>query len=189
MPMTNSRRALQSIRFSFDERKARAAASFLLQRGGGKMRYLRLIKLLYLADREAIDRWRRPILGGRYVSMKYGPVLSEVLDLVRWGGPIWSDLIETEEYELKLRGEPDLGPLSDMEIELLEEADEFYKTLDQWKLCDLTHTLPEWKDPDGGAIDITPEEILDALDKGDEEVEEARQESHERAYFDELFRH
>jgi uncharacterized phage-associated protein len=188
MTTTNdTARALNSIRFAFDERKARAAASLLLKQEGGRMPYLRLIKLLYLADREAIDRRGRPIVGGRYVSMNYGPVLSEVLDLVKRGGPDWSEVVEKVDREVRLKGEPDLGPLSEDEIGILLEAVEVYRTLDRWKLCEFTHGLPEWQDPKGGAIDITPEDILRALGKTDEAAEETRQESQERAFFDELF--
>ena len=183
-----SMRKLNSIKFTFDERKARAAASVLLEGKGGRMPYLRLIKLLYLADRESIDLRGRPIVGGRYVSMDYGPVLSEVLDLVRNGGPIWSEVVEKEDHDVRLKGDPDIGALSEEEVSILREAIEVHKTLDRWKLCDFTHALPEWKDPKGSAIDITPEDIFRALGKGDEAVEDARQEAQERAYFDDLFR-
>ena len=99
----DSTRTLSSIKFPFDERKAKSAASVLLQQEGGRMPYIRLIKLLYLADRESIDRRGRPIVGGRYVSMKYGPVLSEVLDLVRTGGLEWSEAVEKENHDVLLR--------------------------------------------------------------------------------------
>lgn len=175
------------IRFAFDERKATAAAAVLLQAAGGKMRYIRLIKLLYLADRRSLDERARPIVGGRYVAMDYGPVLSEVLDKVKLGGEIWSTVIEKDGYEVRLTGTPDLGPLSREEVELLEMATKLYRKLDRWKIVDLTHALPEWRDPKGSAIDISTEDILAALGKSDEETEEARQDAVERAYFDKLF--
>src|ERR1022692_1541243 len=43
------------------------------------MNYMLLIKLLYLLDRRALSLWGRPVTGDDYFSMKYGPVLSEVL--------------------------------------------------------------------------------------------------------------
>ena len=49
------------------------------------MSYMKLIKLLYLADREALLRWGRPITFDAYVSMDRGPVLSSVLDLINGG--------------------------------------------------------------------------------------------------------
>lgn len=32
----------------------------------------------------------------------------------------------------------------------------------RWEMVDLTHTLPEWKNPQGGAIPITYRDILRA---------------------------
>lgn len=184
-----SARVLDRMHFSFDERKARAAASVLLECAGGRMPYIRLIKLLYLADRESFDRRARPIVGGRYVSMNYGPVLSEVLNLIRQESAVWSKAIEKQETDVVLRGAPDVGPLSDDEIGILREAFDLFNTLDRWKLVDFTHQLPEWQDPKGSAIDITPEEILRALQKTDESVEEARQGAQERAHFEAIFGH
>ena len=46
------------------------------------MNYMKLIKLLYLMDREALIRWSRPVTGAKYYSMRLGPVLSEVRDLL-----------------------------------------------------------------------------------------------------------
>ena len=44
---------------------------------GGKMSYMKLLKLLYLVDREALLRWGRPVSTDRYVSMdiEYGDIL------------------------------------------------------------------------------------------------------------------
>lgn len=185
---TMNARAFGGIQLSFNEKKAAAAAGVLLKYVGGRMPYMRLVKLLYLADRESLDRVGRPIIGGRYVAMKYGPVLSELLDLVKAeGGSLWSEFIQTDRFDVVLTREPDLGALSQAEIDLLQEAARLCEKLDQWKLADLTHTFPEWKDPGTSAFDIAPEEILRALGKTDEEIEEARQTANERAHFDSLF--
>ena len=74
-----------SPRLPFNEKKATQAAAHLLKLRGGKMSYMKLIKLLYLADREAILAWGRPITTDGYASMDRGPVLSRVLDLATDG--------------------------------------------------------------------------------------------------------
>src|SRR5207249_3792384 len=74
-----------SARIRFNERKATQAAAHLLRLRGGSMSYLKLIKLLYLADREALLRWGRPISTDCYMAMDRGPVLSRVLDLATDG--------------------------------------------------------------------------------------------------------
>jgi hypothetical protein len=178
----------------FDERKTAAAAGVLLLEAGGAMDYIRLIKLLYLADRESWLRFNRPITGDSYVSMKYGPVLSRTLDLVKSeaspeddvsAGP-WARLIARDRYAVRLKGQPDLGPLSDAEVEILKEAHRLFEQTDKWRLCDLTHGLPEWHDPQGSAAAIYPEDILKALGKSPEEMEEARQLAAEDGYLRQL---
>jgi uncharacterized phage-associated protein len=61
----------------FNEQKATQAAARFLKLANGKMNYLKLIKLLYLLDRESLNRRGRPVTGDQYYSMKLGPVLSE----------------------------------------------------------------------------------------------------------------
>jgi uncharacterized phage-associated protein len=78
-------RKTRPIRFTFDERKATAVASALLQLAGRSMHYLELLKLLYYADRESLDLYGQPITGDRYVNMRHGPVLRSVYDLVKRG--------------------------------------------------------------------------------------------------------
>ena len=45
---------------AFSETKVTEAAVHLLRLRDGKMSYLKLLKLLYLADREALHRWGVP---------------------------------------------------------------------------------------------------------------------------------
>ncbi len=178
---------ISRIRPDFDERKTAAAAGVLLVEAGRKMKYLRLIKLLYFADRKSWERFGRPITGDDYVAMKLGPVLSHTFNLIRYpaeSGP-WAETIETiPDHIVALKAEPNLGSLSDAEIEILKEAHSLYSTIDQWKLSkEISHALPEWKDPGRSSNPIAPEDILRALEKDDEEIEEARQEAVESAYF------
>jgi len=45
----------------FNEQKATELAAYFLKSGGGSMPYLKLMKLLYLADRKAIELDGSPI--------------------------------------------------------------------------------------------------------------------------------
>ncbi len=161
------------MRLQFNEAKATQAAARLLELRGGRMSYLKLIKLLYLADREALIRWARPISADCYVSMAKGPVLSQTYNLIIDGAPdgYWSQHISPpERYEVALALKPDYGKLSDAELLLLEEifADHGHKS--RWDLVDLTHDLPEWIDPRGSAIPIAHRDILKAAGKTDSEI-------------------
>jgi len=185
----------EQIRFSFDERKTAAAAALLLQLSGGSMEYLRLIKLLYFIDREALEALGRPITGDRYVSMRHGPVLSTVYDLVKATllgdvaatGP-WSEHVQPNgRYRLALRQAPDVGALSEAEIDVVLQVFERYRSMDRWSIRDQTHDLPEWEDPGDSSKEIPLETILRVLGKTDDEIENVREAAREKTHFDSIF--
>src|SRR5690242_6025860 len=105
----------------FNEKKATQAAAQFLRLANGRMNYMKLIKLLYIADREALLRWGRPITTDVYFSMKHGPVLSEVLDLISegpdpfFGETFWSRHISKEDYDVSLKADPTQDQLSEAE--------------------------------------------------------------------------
>src|SRR6266699_5311591 len=91
----------------FNERRATEAAARFLKLRGGRMSYLKLIKLLYLLDREALLRWGAPVTTDRYVSMDDGPVVSNIYSLITDDKqkPIWAKYISPPvgDYEVKLQ--------------------------------------------------------------------------------------
>ena len=116
------------IMMRFNEVKATQAAARLLRNRGGRMKYLKLIKLLYLADREALSRWGRPITTDNYVSMDNGPVLSQILKRIDDGAApgeptFWtSHIIPCGDWDVLLTGDPSDGQLSEAEEELLTSS-------------------------------------------------------------------
>jgi len=161
---------------SFNEAKATQAAARLLTLRGGSMSYVKLIKLLYLADREALIRWGSPITTDRYVSMDIGPVVSRIYDLIRDEPPpnfvrIWRKFIsDPENYEVRLLGDPGSNKLSRPEQELIDEVFAQRGRQNRWAVVDYTRSLPEWTHPDGGALPIEYRDILRAADKTEAEI-------------------
>lgn len=141
------------------------------------MSYMKLIKLLYLVDREALLRWGRPVSTDRYVSMDKGPVLSRTLSLINEGGGPdsdgpWSGLISApggHEVSLLVSDPPD-GELSPAEDDLIKEIFASYGHLSRWELVEHLHTLAEWTDPNGSALPISYRDILRAGGKTEEET-------------------
>src|SRR5207302_7637320 len=175
---------------AFNQRKATQAAAYFLRMRGGRMSYLKLIKLLYLADREPLLRWGRPISTDCYVAMDRGPVLSRVLDLATDGEDpgtpsIWAaSITEPRNYEVALKGDAGDDELSEAEIQLLDEVFAKHGKMSRWELVKLTHTLPEWVDPRGGAVAITYRDILKAGGKSDLEIAAVEEELAELAETD-----
>lgn len=154
------------------------------------MSYMKLIKLLYLADREALLRWGRPITFDAYVSMDRGPVLSSVLDLINGGTApgqttLWEKHISPpDRYDVSLLRECGTDQLSEAERDLVRETFERFGGKTRWELVDYVHTLPEWTDPQGSAIAITYRDILASEGRTDAEIAETENEIEELAVLD-----
>jgi uncharacterized phage-associated protein len=174
----------------FREAKTAQAAGLLLTLRGGRMSYMKLVKLLYLADREALIRWGRPITFDRYVSMDRGPVLSRTFDLLSEGGrpgeqSAWERCISPPaHYDVSLRVDCGTDQLSEAEEAVLREVFERFGRRTRWDLVDYVHTLPEWTDPHGSAIPITYRDILAGAGKTEIEIAQVENELEELALLD-----
>lgn len=173
------------ISFKFNEKKATQAASLFLEKNGGKMSYMKLIKLLYLADREALMLWERPLTGDTYFSMKHGPILSNVLDIISNGGDpenssYWYKYIgQPKNYDVKLKekGLPEADTLSQREMALISELSEKFKDFDRWDMVKFCHDfLPEWEDVGNTRKLIEISNILKALNKSTDEIKAIEEE-------------
>jgi uncharacterized phage-associated protein len=159
----------------FDEAKATQVAALFLQLRGGQMHYIKLIKLMYLADREALLQWGFPITMDHYVSMNNGPVLSRVLNLITEDRtkPVWSQYISAPmgEYEVQLIREAPTDRMSRAEERLIRGIFTQYGHRNRWDLIDnVMHKLPEWRDPNNSSIPIQPRDILEAGGESQEEI-------------------
>jgi len=164
------------MHLSFREAKTTQAAAKLLKLRGGQMSYMKLIKLLYLVDREALLRWGRPVTGDRYVSMDRGPVLSQTLNLITeepapGQDTIWAHHISRpQDYEVRLIKEANEDELSEAEMQLIDEIFGKYGRMSRWELVDLVHNFREWQDPKGSALPIQFRDILRAGGKSEAEI-------------------
>lgn len=152
---------------AFNERKAAQVAHLLLRLRGGRMSYLKLIKLMYLIDRAALIKWGRPVTFDHVVSMDNGLVLSETYNLIVGGDQPethkdWNELISSPtDYEVAaLDADTAYDELSDAEELLVRQIFEAKGKKSRWELVEEHHELPEWIDPDGSSIPLNFDEIL-----------------------------
>lgn len=140
------------------------------------MSYIKLIKLLYILDREALATWGWPVTTDCYVSMNNGPVVSRIYDLITDeripGEPsIWENHIsKPENYEVELLRAADLGELSEAEEKLIRDVFDKYGRLGRWEVVQICHDFPEYVYPEGSAIPIDYRDILEAFGKTPTEI-------------------
>ncbi len=158
--------------FRFSTKKSIQAAAVLLRLAHDRrMEYLRLLKLLYIADRRHLQKYQRPIIGSRLVAMKNGPLHGELYDLVKGehiGEPLWSEYIQRENYEVELLKDPGVSELSVAEVRTLTDTLECHQTMTEWDLVEITHDFDEWckNYPDSSAntsCTIPFSDLLDAV--------------------------
>ena len=161
----------------FREDKATQAAALLLGLRGQAMSYLKLLKLMYLADRTALLEFGQPITFDSYVCMDNGPVLSRSYAAITVEPDpehpsYWSQYISAprdHEVELLSKTIPN-DQLSSAEGEVLRSVFTQYGHMSRWELVDFTHKLPEWRDPEGSTLPIEYRHILQAEGWGDDEI-------------------
>ena len=162
---------------SYNPRKAaQTIAFFAIKNSGRPINTLKAVKLVYLADREAIALYGLPIQDERRVAMPLGPVNSTTYDFIKGEVPPqcdggWSEVLSDRESHTIGLADPslnmdDLDELSEAELQALENVWDQFGQMTQWQLVDFTHSsknVPEWADPNGSSSTISLEAMMSAL--------------------------
>lgn len=181
----------------FNERKAAQVAAWFLQQEGGRMPHLKLIKLMYLADREAMSECGFSITGDQVVAMPHGPVLSMTLNFINGdiesGEDGWEAWInDRENHDVAARDRPHgqeaLDELSASDLDILKKLWKRFGKMTKWEIRDYTHKhCPEWEDPQGSSYPITYQRIFEALGRSKEEAAALSERIKEQQQIDRVF--
>lgn len=148
------------MKFPYEFNQAVQAAAFILKKACGRMSYMKLLKLLYIADREYLLTYGETITGDDSFAMKDGPVLSRVYAYIkpddRWAPEpqerenreIWRQFIQTDApqmYTVSLINDPGDGDLSESMEDCLASVFEKFRDYDQFEMSEYTHEFPEWQ--------------------------------------------
>jgi uncharacterized phage-associated protein len=138
-----------AIAFSFNLPRTLQAVGVILRKHHGRMDRVRLLKLLYIIDRELLIESGRTLTGDRAVAMPRGPVLMQVYDLIKGLTPLatkWNESVVSEDFEVcwKTDASDGLGKLNRAELEKLDEVCHRYRNFDSEELSEHTHEFAEW---------------------------------------------
>lgn len=155
---------------SFEIKIAELAKEFL-DRAGGSLHIIKLMKLLYIAERESLSLYAKPIAGDMYTSMKHGPVLLHTYDMMNGNALpqkqlVWNRFVAArqEHYIISNKASPKTSSLDNFEIEIVDSVWESFKGFDEWEIEQYTHDyFDEWKDPGDRRSTLTRETLLKVL--------------------------
>lgn len=156
----------------FDEIKSAQMAAYLVQHSKQPTDKLKLIKLIYLAEREYLDRHVMPMNLDEFYSLKDGPIASAALNGINGINiELWSKWIRRDGNSVSAVGvlsRDAFDHLSNADISVL---DAIWGKFGHWgtaKIWDFVHNkknIPEYTPVKRGRIQIRYEEILKALGK------------------------
>lgn len=174
-----------------DVAKASQMTALFLLKAGGPLSRVRMMKLLYFADRESLKRYGESITGDAPYSMPQGPVLTTTYDLMKGEkrSPEWEKRLR-DVYHVELREgvtEESLDDLSQADVEIIDEVWDRFGGMDEEELVAYVHGLPEWTDPAGSSLPIDFRTLLKAVGIPDDEAEVLAAHAGERAALESLF--
>ncbi|GFE72321.1 Panacea domain-containing protein [Chroococcus sp. FPU101] len=150
------------------------------------MNYTKLIKLMYIIEREAISRWGLPVIYDDYYSLNCGPILSNTLDNItgnsyyRQPSADWERyIIPDGRFNVRLETERKVGKLNRAEVKLIDEIYERFGGMTWEDLIDWTHdqkNVPEWENPKGSRLPIEIKTILMQSGFQEDEINEILEE-------------
>lgn len=155
----------------FNARKAAQIVAYFANMDDGNIGVMKVVKLVYLADRECMEHYGYPMLNDRLVSMPHGPVNSITYDHIGgMAGDVgeWNEFVSarannTVGVALEI-SDDDLDELSDAELQNLSSVWDKFGHMSGWELRMWTHkNCPEWEDPDGSSDPIPHERVLKYL--------------------------
>ena len=162
----------------YNSRKAAQIAAYFAMRDGGDIAVLKVVKLIYLAERQFMADFEASMLRDQLVSMEHGPVNSITLNRINGSGDDggkWAEFVtdranhqvSVAKAELTVN---DLDELSRAELRTLEKTWNDFGHMTKWEIRDYTHDhCPEWEDPDFSSQPIPYSRVFKFLGKANPE--------------------
>lgn len=167
----------------FRSRKAAQLCARFASLAGGNIEKLKLIKLVYLAERAFLRDYRIPMLFDELYSLKHGPICSSTLNAINGGvqDDIWNEFLARNGnivVPIKRFDRDELDELSDAEVACADAVWKERGHMTASQLRNYTHdNCPEYTEVEDGRVPITYADVLTAL--GDERAEEIDREIRE----------
>jgi uncharacterized phage-associated protein len=161
----------------FDLDKCVEAAGVLFGKTESKtIGRMRLLRLLYLANRKSLQETGDPIVDDDVIAMKHGPVLCRTYDLIKGTDEnAWRAHFRIiDSINIQMVSDPGTDHLSDYDVATLTAIACQYESVEDEDLSDESHGFYEyvvsWGDGTRNAVPIAEEDILLGIGFKPEEI-------------------
>lgn len=140
----------------FDHLKSVQVIAWLVRKAGGSAEKLKLVKLLYLADRLSFARRGKPINFDSYFSLPHGPVPSTALNGIdhQFDNAVWEVLAQADKRDVTIVGDIGEDRLSRADIAILDATWEEFGGMTASQIRNWTHDhCPEY-------VEVGPDKSL-----------------------------
>lgn len=125
-----------------EHKRINAILFFTCKSPSNKINRLKLMKLLWIADRIHLNRYGRMILKDQYFALPHGPVPSKTKEISEIG---IDDVISTlGKYDVVAEDNFDKKYFSVSDLEVMNEVWDTLGTTGCFKLEEFSHQFPEW---------------------------------------------
>lgn len=121
--------------------KIENAILFFIEKNGGSIDKMKLMKLLWLSDRLHLNKYGRLILKDRYYALPHGPVPSTALDICKRSK---DDYIIIQGYNIKSEREYNKDFFSKSDLKIMGYVWEKFKNISPLYFSEYSHKYPEW---------------------------------------------
>ena len=155
----------------FDETKSAQMAGYLAQKSGEKLDKLKLIKLIYLSEREYLKRHSLPMTLDEFYSLKDGPIASAALNGLNGllTQSLWDKWIKRTGNKIgiaKKRERKQFDHLSEADISVMDYVWDQFGGMTTPEIWNYVHTkCPEYQSVQTGRLVIRYVDILKVLKK------------------------
>lgn len=137
----------------FSHKKTTQMLNYFAIASNGSINKMKVIKLIYFADKYHLRKYGRPISNDEYYAMPYGPVGSGAKDIAEMSDFLAPEEKEyasnyinsVEKYYVTTTKKVDENVLSDSDLEALKFSWEKFGSLAEFRLARLSHEYPEWQ--------------------------------------------
>ena len=159
----------------FRSRKAAQLCAYFALKSNGTIEKLKLIKLLYFAERKFLSENHHPMLFDEYYSLPHGPICSSALNGMDGiiHGEIWDDYIARNGnvvVAIQHLSRDELDEVSDAELAVVDDIWRDFGRMTASQLRNYSHeNCPEYTETTG-RIPISYKQILRAVGEEDADV-------------------